>query len=401
MKKILYLVTEVSYFCSHRLELASFVKQQGYEVAVATKCSTSNLQYIQAIKNQKVQLFELQWFNRTSFINPFKEFLAFKELYNIYKAFAPDVVHHVALKPIIYGTIIAQFIGVKKIINALAGLGFIFTDIKYNNRFKNIKLKFKQRFLQIIVSKFFSFIFNNKNNNKILLLQNQDDFNHLMHFIDPIKLKCVSKIIAGSGVIVDKYFVVQPLDNIDYNIKIVLVSRLLWTKGILEFVEAAAKIKNYIKENNLLINPEFIIYGDIDFKNPAAVDYESLNLWQKQGLIVWKHFCSNIIEAYSKCHIAVLPSYREGLPKSLIEAALCARAIITTDVPGCREIVEQGLNGYLIPKQNSDALAEALLNLMENPHLIIKMGISGREKVFNTFSAKVIFPKMLDLYAAI
>ena len=125
------------------------------------------------------------------------------------------------------------------------------------------------------------------------------------------------------------------------------------------------------------------------------------NIWQQRGLIVWKHFCSNIIEAYSNCHIAVLPSYREGLPRSLIEAALCARAIITTDVPGCREIVEQGVNGYLIPKQNSDALAEALLNLMKHPRLIIKMGILGREKVFNTFSAKVIFPKMLDLYAAI
>jgi glycosyltransferase involved in cell wall biosynthesis len=401
MKKLLYLVAEDSYFYSHRLELASFIKQQGYEVAVATKCSKNNLQYKEAINNQDLKLFELKFFCRTSYINPFKEFLALKELYYIYKTFKPDIVHHVALKPIIYGTIIAQIVKVKRIINALAGLGFVFTEANYNTWFKNIKLKIKQKFLQIIISKILKIIFNNNNNNKILLLQNQDDLAKLKQFLDITKLNLVTAIIPGSGIVEDRYFTVQPLNftNDTRNIKIVLVARLLWTKGIAEFVNAAKYIKNYIKQNNLLINPEFILYGDIDPKNPASVDYATINQWQNQGLIIWKNFCHNIIEAYASCHIAVLPSYREGLPKSLLEAALCARAIVTTDVPGCREIVEHGVNGYLVPKQDSEALAKALLALMQDQNLIVNMGILGREKIYNKFSAKTIFPQMLDLYA--
>lgn len=398
MKKILYLVTEAKYFCSHRLELANFVKQQGYKVAVATKCSESNIKYINIIKSLDLELYELKWFNRTSFINPLREILALKELYHIYKEFRPDIVHHVALKPVIYGTIIAEFFGVKKIINALAGLGFVFTEANYSKQLTNIILKAKQKILQFVITIIFKYIFNNKHNNKIILLQNKNDADKLMEFIDPNKLKVIVKIIAGSGVIVDRYFASKPLNNISSNIKIVLMSRLLWTKGILEFVQAAAKIKAYVKNNNLAINPEFIIYGDIDVKNPAAVDYQSINKWQQAGLIVWKNFCTNVVEAYNDCHIVVLPSYREGLPKSLIEAALCSRAIITTDVPGCREIVEHGVNGYLIPKQDSAALAQAILDLINNIDLIIYMGIRSREIVSNKFAADIIFPKMLELY---
>ena len=173
---------------------------------------------------------------------------------------------------------------------------------------------------------------------------------------------------------------------------------MLWTKGIAEFVSAAKYIKDHIKKHNLFINPEFILYGDIDPKNPASIDYAMLDEWQKDGLILWKNFCYDVIGAYDNCHIAVLPSYREGLPKSLLEAALCARAIVTTDVPGCREIVEHGVNGYLVPKQNSEALANALLDLMQDQLLMSKMGILGREKACNKFSAQVIFPKMLELY---
>ena len=402
MKKLLYLVTEDSYFYSHRLELASFIKQQGYEVAVATKCSKNNLQYKEAINNKNLKLFELKFFCRTSCINPFKEFLAFKELYYIYKTFKPDIVHHVAIKPIIYGTIIAQIVKVKRIINALAGLGFVFTEAKYDVWLQNIKLKIKQKVLQIIICKILKIIFNNNNNNKILLLQNQDDLVRLKQFIDFTKIKLAHVIIPGSGIVADRYFTVQPLNFTNYNIhniKIVLVARLLWTKGIAEFVNAAKYIKNYIKQNNLLINPEFILYGDIDPKNPASVDYATITEWQNNGLIIWKKFCHNIVEAYTNCHIAVLPSYREGLPKSLLEAALCARAIVTTDVPGCREIVEHGVNGYLVPKQDSEALAKALLALIQDKNLIVNMGILGREKVYNKFSAKTIFPQMLDLYA--
>lgn len=402
MKKILYLVSEDRYFCSHRLELASFVRQQGHKVAVATTCSKDTNQYVVEINNQQIQVFELKFFNRTSFINPLKELLAVKEIYNIYKNFKPDIVHHVALKPVIYGTMIAQILKIKTIINALAGLGFVFTEAKYSNWVTNIRLKFKQYILQFLITKLFKIIFNNnKNNNKILLLQNQDDLTSLKQLVNFEKLKINSTIIPGSGIVVEPYFAVKSLNLnniINNNFKIALIARLLWTKGIVEFVNAAKQIKFYIQQHKLNINLEFILYGDIDNKNPASVNYATINKWQQQGLIVWKNFCANKIAIYNDCHIAVLPSYREGLPKSLLEAGLCARAIVTTDVPGCREIVEDGVNGYLVPKQDSNGLANALLKLIMDPELIIKMGLVSREKVCNQFSSKVIFPKMLELY---
>jgi glycosyltransferase involved in cell wall biosynthesis len=397
MKKILYLVTEDSYFCSHRLELAAFIKQQGYEVAVATKCSINNNKYQQLIIQHQLKLFELKFFNRTSFINLFKELLAIYELYNIYKEFKPDIVHHIALKPIIYGTIAATLTKTNKIINAFAGLGFIFTD----NNYINFKLKLKKYFFKNIFINILKFICNNKNN-KILLLQNKDDLRSLTEIININKINLQTKIIPGSGIITKQYLKVNRLDFTNNynntNIKIALVARLLWTKGIAEFVRASEYIQNYIKTHNLAIKPEFIIYGDIDFKNPAFIDYATINNWQNQGLITWKKFCNNIIEAYANCHIAVLPSYREGLPKSLLEAALCARAIVTTNVPGCKEIVEDGINGYLVPKEDSLALANSLLKLMQNQDLMVNMGIAGRKKICNEFSADIIFPKMLELY---
>lgn len=405
MKKILYLVTEDSYFCSHRLELATFMQQQGYIVAVAASCSKSK--YKDIILQKKLCFFELRFFCRASFLNPFKEILAFKELYNIYKNFKPDLVHHVALKPVIYGTIIAKLFKVTKIVNALGGLGFVFTEFEYKfnsniiNFYKNIIINIKQKFLQFVIHKILRIIINDTRQKKILLLQNKDDLEVLQTIVGVNNLKLTTAIIFGSGINVQKYYKSEPLTNVNFssnNIKIILLSRLLWTKGIYEFVQAAKYIKDYIYNNNLAINPEFILYGDIDNKNPASVHYSDLKVWQDEKLITWKNFCYDVTTAYSNCHIAVLPSYREGLPKSLLEAAACARAIVTTDVPGCREIVTDGVNGYLVPKQNSHALANALLKLMQNPELMINMGKLGRNKILETFSEQIIFPQTLEMY---
>ena len=407
MKKILYLVAEGSYFCSHRLELAAFMQQQGYIVAVATSCAHSI--YKDKILQKKLQLFELRFFCRASCTNPFKEILALKELYSIYQKFKPDIVHHVALKPVIYGTLVAKFTKVNKIVNALGGLGFIFTEFNYKfntnniiNFWKNININLKQKILRSIVYKILKItIINNKQQNKILLLQNQDDLDILKKVTNVNNMELNTAIIAGSGLNVAKYYPSEPLSQINFidnKIKIVLISRLLWTKGIYEFVQAATKIKDYINKNNLNINPEFILYGDIDHKNPAAVDYLTLKQWQDAGLIIWKNFCHDMVSAYRDCHIAVLPSYREGLPKTLLEAAACARAIITTDVPGCREVVIDGVNGYLVPKQNSDSLANALLKLMQNKELMVNMGKLGRQRMCDIFAEQIIFPQTLEVY---
>jgi glycosyltransferase involved in cell wall biosynthesis len=401
MKKILYLVSEDSFFCSHRLDLAAFMRDNGYIVAVAAKFSKPC--YKQMILDQKLEFFELRYFNRARIWNMFKEIWSLKEIYYIYKEFKPDLVHHVALKPVIYGTLIAKLLKIKKVINALAGLGFVFTDLKdhyYENCFikfyKNISIKIKQKFLQSIVYNFLKLIIQDH----CLLLQNHDDLELLTKTTGININKTKVFIIPGSGITMEKYYQSPVLtkDSFNNGIKIVLLSRLLWTKGVYEFIQAAKKVQEYIKNNNLNIVTEFIIYGDIDTYNPASVNYSDLQLWSDQKIISWKKFCKDVVLAYSNCHIVVLPSYREGLPKSLLEAAACARPIITTDVPGCKEIVKQGVNGYLVPKENSETLAVSIVNLMQNPELMINMGRSGREIVLNNFSTQVIFPKTLAMY---
>jgi glycosyltransferase involved in cell wall biosynthesis len=410
MAKILYVVAEDHYFCSHRLELAAYMQQLGHTVAVATNCS-SNPKYQQEITAAQIQIYQLKYFCRSSVINPFKELLAIRELYRVYKSFRPDLVHHVALKPVIYGSIAAKLARVKNIINALAGLGFVFTPFKYNNsKYNNLKIMIKQKILQLIVYKLLKLIISNKfsqsigstnDSNKTLLLQNKDDLEVLKYCTKLQEQQFNYSIIPGSGINMAKYWPSMPLNHNAFTsnkIKIVLISRLLWTKGISEFVAAAKQVKKYFLDNNIAVNPEFILYGDLDPKNPASISYQDLSNWQERGLITWKNYCHDLVAAYSDCHIAVLPSYREGLPKTLLEAAACARAIITTDVPGCREIVSNGVNGYLVPKSDSNKLAQALLQLIQNQQDIIKMGKSSRERVINKFSSEVILPQMLQLY---
>ncbi len=400
MTRLLYLIAEDSYFISHRLELALYAKQQGFEVAIATRC----VKHRDKILQQGLQLFELKFFNRSNYLNIFKEILALKELYLVYKKFKPDIVHQVALKPIVYGTIIARILKVPKIINALAGLGFVFTEFKKINSFK-LKILIKQKILKIIMKNLFKIIFLwLYRSNDVLLLQNQDDLASIKDMCKVNDFKFKVFIIYGSGINMHKYLKVKPLNILDFkqDIKIVMLSRLLWTKGVYEFVAAALQIKQdlikYNLKNNLKINPTFILYGDIDKQNPATINYHDLGLWQAKGLIVWRDFCQDVIVAYQDAHIVVLPSYREGLPKSLLEALVCARAIVTTDVPGCREVVKHGINGYLVPKQDSSKLADVLLSLIQAPELIINMGNAGREIAAKEFSNEIILPKIFDLY---
>lgn len=396
MSKLLYLITEDSYFISHRLELALYAKQQGCEVAIATRC----LKHREEILKQGLQLFELKFFNRSNYLNPIKEILALKELYFVYKKFKPDIVHQVALKPIVYGTIIGRILKIPKIINAIAGLGFVFTEYKKTNYFK-LKILIKQKILKIIIKILFKMIFLwLYRSNDILLLQNQDDLVSLKEICKINDFDFKVFIIYGSGLNIHKYLKVQPLNILDFkqDIKIVMLSRLLWTKGVYEFVDAALLIKKYLIKYNLKINPIFILYGDIDKQNPATINYQELELWQSEGLIIWRNFSQDIASAYQDAHIVVLPSYREGLPKSLLEALACARAIVTTDVPGCREVVEHGINGYLVPKQDSFKLADVLLSLIQAPELIINMGNAGREIAHKKFSNQIILPKIFDLY---
>lgn len=373
-KKLLFLVAEDHYFCSHRLNLAQAAQKAGFAVAVATRVSTE----AKRIQNAGIKLFPLRYFNRHS-INPFRQLLALFELYKIYKRYHPLVVHQVAIKPVILGSLIAQWCRIPKVINALGGLGYLFTD-------KKVKTNLKKQLLHYTACRIFHFIFSRPNST--LILQNQDDLQTL------IKANCVAPnqvaIIPGAGIDIQAFPVA--LLPPEPPVIITCISRMLWSKGIGELVMAAKILNTKISQAKV------ILYGMPDPENPTSISKKQLQKWHDAGIIIWKGQCQDVAKAYADCHIAVLPSYREGLPKTLLEAASSGRAIVTTDVPGCREVVKEQENGLLVPPRDSEALANALIFLIENRDLRINMGNHGRKRVEQYFADTLIHQQTIALY---
>jgi glycosyltransferase involved in cell wall biosynthesis len=381
MKKILFLVSDDSYFCSHRLNLARAAVQTGFEVAVATKITT----HLPQIQAAGLKVFPLKNFSRTG-LNPVNQILLLIELIKIYKTYHPDIVHQVAIKPVILGSLVALWCGVPRIMNALGGLGYLFTDqIPPTSPFSAARIK--KKLLHTLTCSLFRFIFSKPNTQ--LILQNEDDLKTL------IKAGCIShpekiSIIRGAGIDIHA-FPVTPFP-LEPPIIITCIARMLWDKGIGELV-AAAEI---LQQKN--IPAQVILYGLPDPENPASITEIQLQKWHDSGIIIWKGHCDDVRNAYAQCHIAVLASYREGLPKTLLEAASCGRPIVTTDVPGCREVVQNNENGLLVPAKDSTALANALIILSQDKALCLKMGQAGRKRIETYFADSLIHQQILRLY---
>lgn len=366
--KILFLVTEDWYFCSHRLALANEAKRNGFDVVVATRVMSHGKQ----IEDKGFKLVPISMVRSSK--NPLKELATLLELVKIYKSERPDIVHHVAMKPVLYGAIAAWVAKVPHVINALTGMGYIFIS----NHWKAILLR-------KFVSNAFRILLNRPNSR--VIVQNPDDRNFIVQSRILIPERIV--LIRGSGVDTQAFSVTPVPGGV---ITVVLASRMLWDKGVGEFVEAARLIRDSGKDIR------FVLVGDSDPANPAAVPTSQLEVWNRSGVIEWWGRREDMPKVFSESHIVCLPSYREGLPKVLIEAAACGRPIVATDVPGCREIVLHGKNGFLVPARNSAAIADALERLIEDPALRYKMGIKGRELALSEFSIEKVVSQTLALY---
>lgn len=377
-KKLLFLIAEDSTFCTHRINLAKAAIKAGYQVAIATRCS----QYQSFIEAAGIQVFPLKKFNRSS-LNPWQQIQSLRELQKIYKEYQPDISHHVAMKPVIFGSLIARFNHIPKVINALGGLGYIFTNVNETKWAKKIK-KF---FLRKVVIQLFQWIFSHANTD--LILQNPDDIKTLVSSGAIPENKIT--LIRGAGVDIQAFSAKPPFPQ-QTPIVISCISRLLWDKGIGELVDAAKIIQDQG------IAAKIILYGAPDPANPTSIPLATIQAWHEANIIEWRGHCLDVAKAYADCHIAVLPSYREGLPKTLLEAASSARPIVSTDVPGCREVVQDQENGLLVPFKDAKALAAALILLCKDDALRQKMGEAGRRRVEQFFCDSLIHQQTLALY---
>lgn len=366
--RLLYLVTEDWYFWSHRLPVARAARDAGADVLVATRVGAHG----RVIEAEGFRLVPLSWRRGSS--APLAELAAVAEIARVYRQEMPDLVHHVAMKPVIYGSIAASLSGVPHVVNALTGLGALF-----------IGSSLKSRVLSPLARAALRPILNRRGSR--VILQNGDD-RRLLEECGLLSHDRVS-LIRGSGVDVGRF---APAPERDGPPVAVLVARMLRDKGVVEFVEAA----RLLKQRGIDIRMQ--LAGPIDPDNPASLDEPTLRGWQAKGLVQWLGPVVDIPALWAKSHIAVLPSYREGLPKALLEAAACGRPMVATDVPGCREVVRHGETGLLVPAQNPAALADAIACLAGNAELRHRLGARARAVAEAEFSEEIVVRDTLALY---
>ena len=307
--------------------------------------------------------------------NPIQEFKLYRRFYNLYKEIRPDVVHQITIKPVVYGSLAAKKVGIKGIVNAISGMGYMFTEGKIV-------------FMQKIILSMMRTGGNHKNVS--FIFQNEDDRNTLEKF--NILNQCHSiNLIKGSGIDLKKFnFETLPSVN---RIRILFPSRMLWDKGVRELKEATEILKNDYRDKI-----QFILVGMADDNNKSAVPISYLNEWQDGDYVIWKGHVNEIVDLYKDSHIVVLPSYREGLPKTLIEACAIGRPIVTTDAIGCKDCVDEGVNGLKVPVKDSKALANALKFLFLDVDLMSKMGAESRKKAEREFDIRDVISKHLLIY---
>ena len=374
LKKIIFVVSDDFYFLSHRLATALFLQSRGYEIAVAT--CVSNQGKKNEVESYGIKVFDLAI--RSQGVDSKSDLKILFKLRKIFNQFDADYVHAVSIRMVFIALVAFKLSVAKRFIGMITGLGYLSLSSK-----KSVKL-----IKSVVVGLLRLLCLSNK---VCLICQNEDDSTYLS---DKVINKKRSHLIKGSGVDVERYQVkAEPEGEV---IIVTFVARMLKDKGVIELYQAAKMIRDQGYEN---INIQLV--GDIHEANPNSLSKEQLQTWNDEGVIKWLGHQSNIVEIYQNSHIAVLPSYGEGLPKSLLEAAACGRAIIATDVPGCREICKNGMNGILIPTKDPEALANAIIDLANDGEKRRSCGVVGRKMVETQFSDDVINQQIFLLYKKI
>ncbi len=367
-KVFAFVVNNPAYFVSHRLAIGLSLLHQGYQVYVIGPGDCP-----QGLQEQGF-IFQSVSMSRKG-KNPFAELNTIFELYKLFKRIKPDVVHLVTIKPYLYGGIAARLAGVPAVVSAVAGLGTLF-----------IENTLKYRFLRAALYPAYRFAFGHKN--QTLIFQNDDDRSLLLDWLKINANKTV--LIRGSGVSLQDYPVVAEQHKSEPIVA--LASRLLKDKGVVEFVEAC----EILQQRG--VKARYWLIGSPDLGNSNTVSQAELDTWRAEGLVECLGYRQDIAELFAQANIVALPSYREGLPRVLVEAAACARAVVTTDVPGCRDAITPDITGLLVPVRDSKSLADALQRLIEDVDLRFQMGQAGRQLAEDAFAIEIIVDRHMDVY---
>jgi glycosyltransferase involved in cell wall biosynthesis len=371
---LLFVVDNANLFLSHRLPIALTALNSGYDVHVAAPLNHAAKQIIQS--------YAITFHPLT--LNPekfgfFSELKTFLSLRRVFKEVKPDIVHLITLKPTLYGSIIARMDNVPAVVATITSTRQM--QLPSGDQNENLK----QKYIRYLYRLGF------KHPNLCVTFQNRDDSDLFL------EKKLISKgqmaLIRGTGINMQQF---HPMQETGGTLPLILLaSRMRWDKGIGEFVEAARRLKE------AGISARFVLVGGTDPRHPDAIPDILLQNWQEEGLIEWWGAKNDMPIAFAQAHIVCLPSYREGLPKVLVEAAACGKPIVATNVSGCREVVTHGENGLLVSVRNAKDLATALNRLLANPDLRTVMGKEGRQKVVSEFSIGHVVDKTLNVYESL
>lgn len=367
-RRLLFVVNNPAFFLSHRLPLALRARDEGYDVHVATMDGPSVARIVElGLAHHVIPM-------SRSGKNPIQEIGSLYALWALFRRLRPHIVHAVTIKPVLYGGIAARLAGVPAYVAAISGLGFIFTRPARG-----------VDFLRVAATVLYRLALGHRNSR--VIFQNAND-RDVLHKAGVVRTEQVV-LIRGSGVDLDEF---QARPEPDGPPVAIMAARLLRDKGVLEFVEAARLAAS---------DPaglRWVLAGSPDPGNPASISLEQFESWRREGVVQCLGERSDIAQLYGDAHIAVLPSYREGLPKSLVEAAACGRAVVTTDVPGCRDAIEPDVSGLLVPARDARALAQAVLRLARDGELRRGMGTEGRRLAEREFDIRKVAQAHLDIY---
>ncbi|MDR6444980.1 glycosyltransferase involved in cell wall biosynthesis [Paraburkholderia terricola] len=374
MSKVILFANTDWYLYNFRLSLARKLRELGHEVVLLSPPGEYGPQ---------LRALGFRWepapMVRRS-LNPLREVTLLMWLVRFLRRERPDLVHGFTIKCAVYGSLSSRLAGVAVRVNAVAGMGYVFSS-------RDVKAVV----LRPLVRRVMRMAFGGKRS--MLILQNPDDL-ALFRTANIVDERAI-RVIKGSGVNISRFKPrseeAEPLEA--QPLRVVLAGRLLWDKGIAEYVQAARILKAEGR------SVRCILAGTPDPGNPAAVDENLLRGWVRDGLVEWLGHVSDMPALFAETDVAVLPSYREGLPKSMIEAAACALPLIITDAPGCREVVGiDGEEGLVVPVRDGRALADAIRRLDDDRALARKLGEAARQKALREFDEQIIIERTLAVY---
>lgn len=370
-KRLLFIVNVDWFFVSHRLNIALEARARNYEVHIATAITTQG----DLLKSHGLIVHPLSLGRSDQGL--WTVFREFTEMFRVCREVQPDLVHLVTIKPVLLGGLATRLAGVPAVVAAVSGLGFVF-----------VSSGFKAKLRRWLVAAAYKWALDHRNLR--VIFQNADDRDLVCRMTGLAQGR--ASIIGGSGADLQVYRYTPIPEG---ETLVILASRLLFDKGVREFIDAIRLLESERVQGSRI---RFALVGAPDPGNPSSISEAELASWARDGVVeIWGHR-DDMPQVLAAASVVVLPSYREGMPKVLIEASACGRAIVTTDIPGCRDVIQPGISGMLVPPRDAHALATAIATLVNDRRLCISMGMAGRRLAERAYDVKHVVAEHLRIY---